>query len=50
MRKMMDYEGDIWEEQEEGDWLWDDGECESYLPSIESLERLFGPLTEVTED
>jgi hypothetical protein len=50
--KVRDCDGDIWESDEEGGW-----ECTSdpgphgysYLPNRESLEIVWGPLTELED-
>jgi hypothetical protein len=45
---MRDSDGDLWAEDPDGGWrLQPDGG--SYLPSLDILERVWGPLSEVTE-
>lgn len=46
-KRVVDSDGDTWEQAADGDWVCSAGP--SWLPSLEIVERLFGPLTEVTE-
>jgi hypothetical protein len=45
-RRVRDAEGDVWEETPDG---WVDLTFYSYLPTLEVLEMVWGPLTEVDE-
>lgn len=45
-RRVIDSAGDTWEETPDG---WVDLTFRSYLPTLEALEMVWGPLTEVTE-
>jgi hypothetical protein len=50
--KVRDCDGDIWEEDEDGGWECvsePDPYSYSYLSSREVLEKVWGPLSEVTE-
>lgn len=56
MKRVMDADGDIWEADGEGGWSLavENGtpvpdRTNSNLPSLELLERVWGPLTEVPE-
>lgn len=46
-RRVRDADGDIWEESGGGEWV--ELRSHSWLPSLEILERLWGPLSEVTK-
>ena len=48
MRKYRDSEGDVWEEQPDGDYLLVVEDCENWLP-FSLLEQIWGPLSEVID-
>lgn len=41
-----DVEGDVWRECDEGGWLCED----AYLETLEQVENILGPLTEVEDE
>jgi hypothetical protein len=43
--KVRDYDGDTWEQDEEGGWFFE----ESYLPDREILDTIWGPLSDVED-
>lgn len=52
--RIRDADGDIWEQQSDGDWSYCDpltsGQAQvSWLPSRAVIDFLFGPISEVTE-
>jgi hypothetical protein len=44
--KVRDSDGDVWEQDEGGDWNFEGNS----LPDIDVLERVWGPLSEVEDD
>jgi hypothetical protein len=47
-RRMQDSDGNVWEESGD-DGAWVELKSHSWLPSLDVLERLWGPLTEVAQ-
>lgn len=47
MKRYRDADGDVWEECGDGEWV--ELKYHNRLPSLEVLEQLWGPLTEVDE-
>jgi len=45
LRRVRDADGDVWEETGDGNWVA--AAHDSWLPSLEILERIWGPLREV---
>lgn len=45
-RRVRDADGDTWEESHDSEWV--ELNSHSWLPSLEILERLWGPLTELS--
>ncbi len=42
---MRDQDGDVWEQDEDGGWSFEG----NYLPDIDKLEIVWGPLSEVED-
>ena len=50
-RKMRDCEGDMWEEQPDESWAFTEPDgTTSYFPTLNTLEHVWGPLSEVGTD
>ncbi|AWN05232.1 hypothetical protein SEA_IBANTIK_7 [Streptomyces phage Ibantik] len=48
--KVMDRDGDIWESDEDGGWDLIHEDAHGYLPDLDTLGKIWGPLTELEDE